>query len=709
MTFPVDQFTALPPVANTQANTQARLQNDRSANRDFGTDDDTPGDIESNMSVYARDNRTAENDRSDFQRHLDDDANDHSSQQSTVDNGMALASSEGEDNHGFTVSQTATTTETSKPAAQSAVTGEAAPVPSDATDDTAAIQPGKGTIVKAVAQNKPEAVNTADNTTPPQPVLLDPEVAIEPDATLAPGESNTSPVPVATEPSSSEPSGTQSAGTTEVAVTADAPAAPLSVDETLPGSSEPPFNQQAQKIEGSERPGWGAEHAPHSDRGTEARNLKSENGSANSQNSVTQDGVTVETPSGMAPATSSEDGLTATSALDSTTESDSDTDGSETIVPLPIEETPESKSSPMDPTLAAAPAQGTSEADKVDAPDVNQVAAVSAMTTPQADTNQPASNQAPSNSPTPNASPVGVARAMASGQGNMPLSAAPTPEAVEAALAGIDKRGARSAEGSRDAAPGAKSKSQSAIDLTGLKSNAGTFGQSGQNPAATASSSQANPQGAQTGQSAAPQAPPPLASFLGNADLVMPAGSSTMEVDPITGALHLTGTGSAKMSAPNLSEVTLQFSRARMIQTPAKDIAIQIARHLSNGINRFDIRITPPELGRIEIKMEIAASGKISAHLVADKPETLELLQKDRSTLEKALAEAGLDFDQSSLDFSMKEGSDKNDNDFRNLGLEIADEASDGQNTLHLEDIAELEVSAYGFDIVRMKHLDISI
>lgn len=153
----------------------------------------------------------------------------------------------------------------------------------------------------------------------------------------------------------------------------------------------------------------------------------------------------------------------------------------------------------------------------------------------------------------------------------------------------------------------------------------------------------------------------------------------------------------------------MQFSRARMIQTPAKDIAVQIAKHLSDGVNRFNIRISPPEMGRIEVRLEITDGGKVTAHLVADKPETLDLLQKDRATLEKALAEAGLDTDADTLNFSMREGKEKDDEDFKNHGLEVVDENADGQNSMAMATLGDLEVSAYGFDIVRMKRLDISI
>jgi flagellar hook-length control protein FliK len=286
----------------------------------------------------------------------------------------------------------------------------------------------------------------------------------------------------------------------------------------------------------------------------------------------------------------------------------------------------------------------------------------------------------------------------------LPISGS-TPEELEAALAASpEKRGMSAEEKIASPLAEARSKTKTANGETkiGDPANPGSAvqpstAQGPQNPASTA----------------APQAQvtPPVQTF------TMPVSVSegdgiqqvTMEIDPETGALQVSSASTARPTAPGLSEVTLQFTRARMFQAPAKDIAVQIAKHVADGVNKFEIRISPPELGRIEVKLEITDGGKVSAHLVAEKSETLDLLQKDRSTLEKALAEAGLDVDQDALNFSMKEESDGEDCNFKNFGTDTSGETGEETRQIHIEQLVNTEVSTYGFDVVRMKRLDISI
>ena len=82
--------------------------------------------------------------------------------------------------------------------------------------------------------------------------------------------------------------------------------------------------------------------------------------------------------------------------------------------------------------------------------------------------------------------------------------------------------------------------------------------------------------------------------------------------------------------------------------------AVQIAARLNAGIKQFDIRLDPPELGRIDVKLSIDDAGKAQAHLAVEKPQTLDLMQKDSGSLQRALKEAGIDLAQSGLQFSLK-------------------------------------------------------
>jgi flagellar hook-length control protein FliK len=90
-------------------------------------------------------------------------------------------------------------------------------------------------------------------------------------------------------------------------------------------------------------------------------------------------------------------------------------------------------------------------------------------------------------------------------------------------------------------------------------------------------------------------------------------------------------------------------------------LALTIAVKTKAGQKQFDIRLDPPELGRVDVKLSIDDAGKAQATLQAEKPHTLELLQRDRGTLERALRDAGLDLAGGGLNFSLK-GQDKDAN-----------------------------------------------
>jgi flagellar hook-length control protein FliK len=98
------------------------------------------------------------------------------------------------------------------------------------------------------------------------------------------------------------------------------------------------------------------------------------------------------------------------------------------------------------------------------------------------------------------------------------------------------------------------------------------------------------------------------------------------------------------------------------VSPPIRDIAVHISQHADTGVNRFQLRLDPPELGRVDVRMEVSSEGKLSAVIAVERPETLDLLQRDSRALEKSLAEAGLKTDSNSLSFSLKGGRHENQN-----------------------------------------------
>ncbi len=113
------------------------------------------------------------------------------------------------------------------------------------------------------------------------------------------------------------------------------------------------------------------------------------------------------------------------------------------------------------------------------------------------------------------------------------------------------------------------------------------------------------------------------------------------------------------------------------------NMAVEIARNFAAGNNRFQIRMDPPELGRIDVRLNIDENGALRARLSVERPETLDLLQRDARALERALAEAGFEGTRTNLEFSLKQnpfaGDGTNDNQSapNNSEAPDANEASD--------------------------------
>ena len=78
-------------------------------------------------------------------------------------------------------------------------------------------------------------------------------------------------------------------------------------------------------------------------------------------------------------------------------------------------------------------------------------------------------------------------------------------------------------------------------------------------------------------------------------------------------------------------------------------------RQVNDGNTRFQIRLDPPELGKIDVRLDIDASGQVNARLTVEKAETLDLMQRDQRGLERALQQAGLDGAKTNLEFSLKQ------------------------------------------------------
>lgn len=98
-------------------------------------------------------------------------------------------------------------------------------------------------------------------------------------------------------------------------------------------------------------------------------------------------------------------------------------------------------------------------------------------------------------------------------------------------------------------------------------------------------------------------------------------------------------------------------------------VKVNITKSAVKGIDKIDISLKPVDLGHIEVKMQIGKDGKLQAHIISSRPETMEVLQKEIQTLEKAFNDAGFQTDEGSLSFSFRGGNQANQNQERDNGL----------------------------------------
>jgi flagellar hook-length control protein FliK len=190
------------------------------------------------------------------------------------------------------------------------------------------------------------------------------------------------------------------------------------------------------------------------------------------------------------------------------------------------------------------------------------------------------------------------------------------------------------AEATQDAAPDAPAPSDSTAD-----------GEAEPAPAlATLSASSAGKPATDPSAGLAPSAGPAAASGPSGTVPVLAPGLAPTAADPSADASDR-ATGDAPQGA------------AAPPPAPAIQVAVALrnAASLDSG-QSFTLRLQPERLGTVEVKLEIDAKGRATASFVADRPEALQLLQRDSHQLVAALKQAGVEADPGALSFGLRDG-----------------------------------------------------
>lgn len=129
----------------------------------------------------------------------------------------------------------------------------------------------------------------------------------------------------------------------------------------------------------------------------------------------------------------------------------------------------------------------------------------------------------------------------------------------------------------------------------------------------------------------APDAPQQQAQSLS------PAGLTTQN------ATHAQQASAAELSTARAAPAAAQVSR-------------EIIRRFDGGNTRFELRLDPPELGRVEVRLEVTRDHRVTAVISADNPQALTDLARHARELEQSLQSAGLNLSENGLSFDLRQG-----------------------------------------------------
>lgn len=189
----------------------------------------------------------------------------------------------------------------------------------------------------------------------------------------------------------------------------------------------------------------------------------------------------------------------------------------------------------------------------------------------------------------------------------------------------------------------------------------------------------AQPQAAQPAAGNNPQTAQVAPVAVANAEIQAAAETSksaVVEGVSATGADNSAALGAAAAAGNTRAEAKSQAGETSfrdiykgMSKEVVDQVKVNITKSAVKGVDNIEIKLKPQDLGQIEIKMQISKDGKLQAHIVSSRPETMEILQKEVQNLEKAFQDAGFQTDEGSLSFSFREGGESGREQDRNSEL----------------------------------------
>lgn len=139
------------------------------------------------------------------------------------------------------------------------------------------------------------------------------------------------------------------------------------------------------------------------------------------------------------------------------------------------------------------------------------------------------------------------------------------------------------------------------------------------------------------------------------------AAASLPPIDPQTPAAAPATSALTSSLSPSLSQhvsaqqAVVEHSAAHAAPATTQ-VAREIIRRFDGGNARFEVRLDPPELGRVEVRLEVSRDHRVTAVVAADSPQALAELMRHARDLEQTLQSVGLELSENGLSFDLRQG-----------------------------------------------------
>lgn len=162
--------------------------------------------------------------------------------------------------------------------------------------------------------------------------------------------------------------------------------------------------------------------------------------------------------------------------------------------------------------------------------------------------------------------------------------------------------------------------------------------------------------GAATGvQAAAPAAVVAINTALPEVDV---ATDTSGQGDDAAAALAVSATATTDAAHRPLSVVVSRADNSAAqyhAHSTSEQVQMGIHRAIADGQDTITIELKPKELGRVEVRLDISASGHGTIVFAVEKPETLDMLQRDARQLQQMLRDAGVQTGAGDMQFNLQQ------------------------------------------------------